>query len=169
MEEIVNKIAKSSLININLEDYYPSNKIVNLDISQFLLEGLLLREKDYRQKLKDHDWKKYKDALVALNCSTDAIIPGWTYLLICVYLKPFSTFIYQGNEEELVNAYFSKIINEQIDFEEFRDKKIIINGCANKPIPENAVVSICNNLLPVVSSLMFGEACSTVPLYKRKK
>lgn len=166
MSEIINRVAKSSLITIDLEDFYPNEKRINIDLSGWLFEGLILKEKEYRAKLKSHDWTQYKDALVTLNCSTDAILPAWTYLLINSYLQAHAKMIIIGTQKDLDEYFYSKIISE-LDISEYEDQRIILKGCSRKPVPENAYILLANKLLPHVKSLMFGEACSTVPIYKK--
>ncbi len=167
-EEIVNRVTTSKLITIDLEDFYPEGQRIVFDISKWLFEGLILKEKDFRERVEDHDWSQYKDTYVALSCSTDAIIPSWAYLLITVKLSPFTKKIVVGNLELLETTIFQEIIsNIQLDI--YKNKPIIIKGCSHKPIPETASVQLIEKLQPVVKSIMFGEACSTVPLYKSKK
>ncbi len=166
-EEIVNRIANSKLVTIDLEDFYPSGQRVKFDISEWLLEGLLLREKDFRDQVKNHDWSQYKDAYVALGCSTDAIIPSWAYLLLSTQLNPFAKKVIVGDLELLETVLFSEIIGN-LEVNSFQDKPVIIKGCANKPIPQSAYSFLIERIQPVAKSIMFGEACSTVPLYKNK-
>lgn len=166
MSEIINRVAKSSLITIDLEDFYPNEKRINIDLSDWLFKGLILKEKEYRANLKSHDWTQYKDALVTLNCSTDAILPAWTYLLINSHLQADAKMIVIGTQKDLDEHFYSKLISE-FDISEYKDQRVILKGCSRKPIPENAYILLANKLLPHVKSLMFGEACSTVPLYKK--
>lgn len=167
-DEIINKVAQSNLITIDLEEHYPRGKRILLDVAQWLYEGLILKEKDFRENLKNYNWSQYQDSYVALNCSTDAIIPSWAYLLITTYLSPFTAKVVVGNLELLETSIFQDIINN-LEVSEFRDKPVIIKGCANKPIPPTASIQLIEKLQPVVKSLMFGEACSTVPLFKKKR
>lgn len=166
MSEIINRVAKSSLITIDLEDFYPNEKRVNIDLSDWLFKGLILKEKEYRTNLKSHDWTQYKDALVSLNCSTDAILPAWTYLLINSHLQAHAKMIVIGTQKDLDEHFYSKLISE-LDISEYKEQRIILKGCSRKPVPENAYILLANKLLPHVKSLMFGEACSTVPLYRK--
>lgn len=166
--EIVNRVANSKLITIDLEDLYPKGKRVLLDISQWLYEGLILREKDFRESVKQHDWEQYKNCYVALHCSSDAIIPAWAYLLISASLSNHAKKVVAGDLELLENMLFNDIIHD-FSVEEFKDRPVIVKGCSEKEIPESAYVELCQKLVPVVSSLMFGEACSSVPLFKKKK
>ncbi|AUC16754.1 hypothetical protein BTO06_17100 [Tenacibaculum sp. SZ-18] len=166
-EEIINRVANSKLVTIDLEDFYPSGRRVKFDISEWLFEGLLLKEKDFRQQVKDHDWSQYKDSYVALGCSTDAIIPSWAYLLLSTQLNPFAKKVIVGNLDLLETVLFSEIITK-LNVEDFTDKPVIIKGCANKSIPQSAYSFLIEKIQPVVKSIMFGEACSTVPLFKNK-
>ena len=166
-EEIVNRVANSALITIDLETLYPEGSRMSLDIAPWLLEGIVLREKDFRAAVKAHDWSQYQDAFVAVHCSSDAIIPGWAYLLVSLQLAPFAKKVVVGTAEELETVLFSEII-QQLPTEAYQDKPVIIAGCANKPIPQNAYILLAQKLQPVAKSIMYGEACSSVPLFKRK-
>lgn len=167
-DEIVNRIAQSKLITIDLEEFYPSGNRAVLDISQWLFEGLILKEKDFRESIKHHNWQSYKGNYIALSCSTDAIIPSWAYLLVTSYLTPYAKKVVVGDLDLLETVVFQEII-ANIDVSEYLDKPIIVKGCANKPVPPTAAVQLIEKLQPVAKSIMFGEACSTVPLFKRKK
>ncbi|MDP3312394.1 DUF2480 family protein [Lutibacter sp.] len=166
VDEIINRVANSKLITFDLEDYYPSNPRTIIDIKVWLFHELILKEVDFRASLKNHDWTQYQNHFVALTCTADAIIPSWAYLLITTYLTQFSKKIVVGTLNDLENAVFFDIINN-LDTSSFIDKPIIIKGCSNKPIPETAYVHLVEKLKPVASSIMFGEACSSVPLYKK--
>lgn len=166
--EIINRVANSKLITLDLEDYYPSGDRVILDISSWLFEGFILKEKDFREAVDQHDWSQYQDRYVALSCSTDAIIPSWAYLLISTALTPYAATFVIGDLELLENSIFQDII-ANIPLERFKDAPVIIKGCSDKNIPDSAYAYLTQRLVPVVRSLMFGEACSSVPLYKKKK
>ena len=165
-EEIINKIANSKLKVIDLEDYYPEGKRVVIDIKDWLFKGLVLREKEFRQFVKEHDWSQYKDDFVALTCSTEAIIPAWSFMLLSIELQPYAKHIIIGSLNELETSIYQNII-QNIDANIYKDLSIIINGCSNKPVPENAYLMLSNRLKPMAKSIMFGEACSAVPLYKK--
>lgn len=167
-DDIVNRVAKSSLVTIDLEEFYPEGERVLLDISDWLYEGLLLREKDFRVSVKNHNWQQYKNKFVALTCSTDAIIPSWAYLLISTYISPFAERTVVGDLELLETTIYQELI-ENLDISSFKDRPVIIKGCADRPVPPTASVQLVEKLQPVVKSILFGEACSTVPLFKRKK
>ncbi|MFH4963581.1 DUF2480 family protein [Gaetbulibacter sp. M235] len=166
-DEIINRVANSKLITINLEDYYPQGKRVLFDIKEWLFEGFVLREKDFREQVKLFDWSQYKDAYVALTCSSDAIIPAWAFILISLHLEPFAKKIVIGNLELLETSIFQDVLNI-LDVSEFANKPIIIKGCSKKPVPQNAYIMLANKLKPFAQSIMYGEACSSVPLFKSK-
>lgn len=166
-QQIVNRVANSVLQVFDLEDYYPEGEIVSLDIAAWLLEGFVLREKDFRETLKNHDWSQYNGKYVALHCSTDAIVPAWAYMLITTYLHPVAKKVVQGSLQQLTTVLYQGILST-IDYTVYKDKPVIIKGCARKPVPEEAYVIATQKLMPFAKSLMFGEACSSVPLYKRK-
>lgn len=167
-EEIINRVANSSLVTFNLEDYYPKGDRRSLDLSEWLHEGFVLREKEFREQVSQHDWEQYQNSFVALNCSTDAIIPAWAYMLVSTQLQPFARKVIIGTPEDLESHIFQEEI-EKIDVSGLKDKPVIIKGCSNKPVPKNAYLFIINKLQPVVKSLMYGEACSSVPLFKKPK
>ncbi|WP_289046240.1 DUF2480 family protein [uncultured Olleya sp.] len=165
-EEIINRVANSKLITINLEDYYPKGARVQFDIKDWLFQELVLKEKDFRQYVKNHDWSQYQNQYVAIHCSVDAIIPDWAFMLLTVNLEPFVEKCHIGTLEDLETAIYQDIITN-IDATIYQDKPVIIKGCSNKPVPINAYVMITNKLKPYAKNIMYGEACSFVPLYKR--
>ena len=167
MTEIINKVASSGLITFNLEDYYTTGERVELDIKQWLFEGLVLREKDFRESLKNNNWSKYKDKYIAVFCSADAIVPTWAYMLIATYLHPFAKKIVFGDLNDLEKSLFEDALNK-IDFSQFKDERVVIKGCSKIKVPESIYVEVTNRLMPYARSIMFGEPCSTVPVYKRK-
>jgi hypothetical protein len=164
--EIINRVANSKLVTFNLEDFYPKGERVLFDIKDWLLEGLILREADFRESALAHDWSQYKDKYVALTCSTEAIIPAWAYMLLAIYLQAFAKKVVTGDLEIMETVLYTEIIHN-MDVADLKDKMVIIKGCSNKPVPKNAYLLIIEKLQPVVKSLMYGEACSSVPLYKR--
>ncbi|WP_424492566.1 DUF2480 family protein [Salinimicrobium sp. GXAS 041] len=164
--EIVNRVANSKLVTFDLEDLYPQGERVLFDISDWLLEGFVLREKDFRQAAKTHAWSAYDGKFVALHCSTDAIIPGWAYMLITTYLTPYAKKVVVGDIDLLNSILYSEVI-DKLDVSQYADKPVIVKGCSNKPVPQNAYIQIIEKLQPVVKSLMYGEACSSVPLFKK--
>lgn len=166
-DEIVNRVALSKLIVVDLEDYYPKGERVLFDIKDWLYEGFVLREKEFREVVKNFDWSQYDKKFVALTCSTDAIIPAWAFMLITIELQPFANRICVGDLEALESAIYQDIIKD-LDVSPYQDERLIIKGCAHKPVPLNAYILLSHKLKPVAKSVMFGEACSSVPLYKRK-
>ena len=166
-DEIINRVAKSSLVTIDLEDFYPSGERVLFDIKDWLLEGLVLREKDFRTHVESHDWSNYKDKYVAITCSTEAIIPAWAFMLISIHLQPYAKKVVVGNLEHLESLVYQDIINN-FNTSEIKNKLVIIKGCTNKPIPLNAYTMLINKIKTVAKSIMYGEACSSVPLYKKR-
>ena len=167
-DEIINRVANSKLVTIDLEDFYPNNKRMVLDISPWLFEGLVLQEKKFREHVDKHNWQLYRDAYVTIHCSTDAIVPTWAYMMISLRLSPIALEMTYGTLDELETFIFNKII-DSLDIEAYRNKPVIIKGCSNIKIPEAAYVRLTHKLLPVVNSIMFGEACSSVPLFKKGK
>lgn len=166
-DEIINRVAKSKLVTINLEDYYPEGRRVLFDIKDWLYEGFVLREKDFRERVNTFDWAQYKDCYIALTCSSDAIIPAWAFILLSIHLEAFTKKIIIGNLELLETSIYQDIINA-LDVSKFKNKPLIIKGCSNKPVPQNAYIMLANKLKPFAKSIMYGEACSAVPLYKHK-
>ncbi len=167
MDEIVNRIATSSLAVFDLEDYYQVGPRMSVDISQWLDEGFLLREKEFRARLKDHDWIQYSNAFVAIHCSTDAILPAWATILVTMHLAPVAKKVVSGKIDEIDSILYAETL-KSLDYSEFEGKPVIIKGCSRKPVPENAYVLAAQYLQPVAKSIMYGEACSAVPLFKRK-
>ena len=165
-DEILNRVANSKLKTIDLEDFYPKGERTVIDIKNWLFHEQILKETDFREHLKNHDWSQYKNHFVALTCSSDAIIPSWAYMLITTYVSPFAKKIVVGNLGALETSIFQELI-ATFNVEEFLEKLVIIKGCSNKPIPETAYIQLIEKLQPVVKSIMFGEACSTVPLFKK--
>jgi len=166
-EEIVNKVAQSSLQTLDLEEYYPREEIVLFDLKPHLFMEKILREKDFRAALQQIDWTQYQDKIVAVTCSVDAIIPLWAYMLIAVNLQPFARDIVMGDEQTaLQQAFLSRLA--AIDIQEFADKRIIVKGCGDLLLGGFAYMEIAKRLRPVVKSIMYGEACSNVPVYKKK-
>ncbi|MFK7832435.1 MAG: DUF2480 family protein [Winogradskyella sp.] len=165
--EIINRVANSKLKVIDLEDFYPDGKRILFDIKDWLLEGLVLREKDFRAFVTTHNWEQYQDCYVALYCSTDAIVPDWAYMLISIELQPYCKLAAIGTLEHLESLLYVDIISS-LDVSEYKDAPVIIKGCSHKPVPSNALILLSQKLKPIAKSIMFGEACSSVPLYKKK-
>lgn len=167
-EEIINRVANSPIITFNLEDYYHTGERVVYDIAQNLFQGLILREKDFRQFVKDHDWIQYEDKNVALVCSEDAIVPTWAYMLLATKMEPYANTVVFGDRSLLEYALFKEALSK-VDLETFKDRPVVIKGCGALPVPESAYVEITKLIRPYAKSIMYGEPCSTVPLYKKPR
>ena len=166
-DEIVNRVANSALITIDLADYAPSQSISVLDVKDFLFEEIILKEKEFRTNLKEFDFSIYKDKIVAINCSSDAIVPMWAFMLVTSYLKGIASEIYIGKKMDVFQEIFTANI-DAIDSTEFENKKVIVKGCGQIPLSASLYMAITKKLQNTVSSLMFGEACSAVPILKNK-
>lgn len=167
-EEIINRVANSKLKTFDLEEIYPKGERVLFDIKDWLFQELILKERDFRVFVKNHDWSQYKNAFVAITCSADAIIPSWAYMLVASEATVFANKVVIGNLETLETAIYQELLSF-LDYSEFVDALVIIKGCADKPIPNSAYAFLIEKLQPIAKSIMFGEACSTVPLYKSRK
>lgn len=165
-EPFVNKVAESGLISIDLEQWYPKGETAIFDLKEYLFMGMILKEKDFREALKATDWTIYQDKSVAITCSADAIIPVWAYMLVAANLQPYAKDIVMGDEKELHKTLFLKNL-AAIDINEYTDKRVVIKGCGETPIAEYVYMEITKLLRPVVKSIMYGEPCSTVPVYKK--
>lgn len=168
MEEIINKVANSALVVFDLEDYYPNGIRTQIDISQWLIDGFLLKEKEFRASLKEHNWSQYQDHFVAIHCATDAIVPAWATILVTSHLLPYAKHVVLGSITDLNTALYQEILST-IDYSMYKDKAMIIKGCSKKPVPETAYNMAVQKLQPLAKSIMYGEACSAVPLYKKSK
>jgi len=166
--EIVNRVTNSGLVTLDLETLYVPGDRVVYDLKDNLFQGLILKEKDFREFLKQHDWSAYTGKHVALICSEDAIVPTWAYMLLAIQLQPYASSIVFGGLEHLEQYLFQKAI-QQLDMEQYRNAKVVIKGCSKVPVPNYAYVEITRLLTPIAQSLLFGEPCSTVPLMKKKK
>ena len=164
---IENKLAGSGLITLNLEDYFDKTPRAELDIKPWLFREMILKEKDFREYVKQHNWEQYAGKHVAVYCSTDAIIPTWAYMLIAIQLQPLAKRIVFGTTETLNTLLYEEAINA-IDFAQFTDKRMIVKGCSDVPVPVQAYVEVTRRLMPFAKSIMYGEACSNVPLFKKK-
>ncbi len=164
---LINKVAESGIISLNLEDFYPKGEIKTFDLKDFLYMGLILKEKDYRAALLTTEWEAYRDKYVAITCSADAVIPMWANMLAASYLQPVAKDVAFGDEKKLIETILLKNI-ANLNLDEYIDKRIVVKGCGDVSIPETAYVEITNRLRPVVKSIMYGEPCSTVPIFKKK-
>jgi hypothetical protein len=166
-ETIINRVANSGLVSIDLEDYLPKEETTLFDLKDHLFRGLILKEKDFREALKNLDWNQYAGKNVAITCTADAIIPMWAYMLIASYLQPVAKEIYTGTMEEMHKHLFLKNISS-IQTDVYTDQRVIVKGCGDHPIDSSAYAEIAKLLRPVAKSIMYGEACSNVPIYKKK-
>ena len=165
-EEIINRVQKSGLITINLDDIKLPKNIFELDIKCWLYDELFLKEKEYRASVLSHDWSKYKNSYVYVNCSSDAIVPTWAYMLVSSQLENFTNKVTIGTKEKFYERYFENAI-DKLDFTIYKDKSVIIKGCSDEKIPLSAYHLITTKLKPIVKSIMYGEACSAVPIHKK--
>lgn len=166
-QAIVNKVAESGIITLDLENFYAKEEVIVFDLKDYLFMGLILKEKDFRAALQNIDWQQYEHKIIALTCTADAIIPLWAYMLVTSYVQPLAKQIVFGNKETAISTIISKNI-ANINTDDYADKRVVIKGCGDIQIPEAAYVEITAKLRPVVKSLMYGEPCSTVPVYKKK-
>ncbi len=166
-QQPVNKVAKSGLITLDLVDYLPSAEIVDFDLKDYLVQGIALMEKPFRESMKQLDWQTFEGKHVALHCSADAIIPMWAYMLVTSYLEQYTDHIYYGDSDAVREKLFSENLRQHIDPADYEDSKIVVKGCGDKTIPPTAYIEATKLLQPVVKVLMYGEPCSTVPIYKR--
>ncbi len=167
-QPLVNRVANSGLITLNLEEFFPSEELALFDLKDYLFMELILKEKDFRTALKEHDWSAYQGKNLAIFCSADAIIPVWAYMLVAAYATPTANIIFQGDAETFYKVAFQKAL-DQIDGKDYEGKRIVIKGCSNKPVPPSAYVSLTQKLQPFAQSIMYGEPCSTVPIFKRPR
>jgi len=167
-KEIINRVEKSDLIQINLDDYYPEGDRVIFDLKEQLFEGIALIEKDFRTFIKDNDWSVYKDKYVGITCSADAIIPQWAFMLLASNIELYARKVILGNKVELEKAIFAELLSN-VDFSSFLDKNVILKGCGNMPIPESVFIDFTVKLQGFAKNIMFGEACSAVPIFKKPK
>jgi hypothetical protein len=165
---LINRVAKSGLITLNLEDFFPDGEVVVFDIKEFLFMELILKEKDFRKAMKAIDWSTYQGKNLLIQCSTDAIIPVWAYMLITVYASPFARTVFQGTKEEFYKNAFSQAL-QKMDPSQYENQLLVIKGCSDKTVPPAAYVELTKLLQPVARSIMYGEPCSTVPIYKKPK
>ena len=165
---LINRVANSGLININLEDYFPSDPLAVFDLKDYLFQGLILKEKDYRAALKAHDWQQYADKVLLVFCSADAIIPSWAFMLVAGYAEPYIKDLFYGNQEQYLSDRYKHILAD-LDFAQYEEKRIVIKGCSNKPVPAAAYMELTRLLRPYAQSIMYGEPCSTVPIFKRPR
>ncbi|CAH1001576.1 hypothetical protein LEM8419_02479 [Neolewinella maritima] len=163
---MVNKVANSGLITLNLEDFWPQQPLVAFDLKDYLFMELILKEKDFRAAIKAHDFSQYQDKVLLVFCSADAIIPAWAYMLVAAAAAPHASDIYQGTEAEYLRDHYRAAVRG-LDAADYRDQRVVVKGCGDRELPPAAYLEITAKLRPVARSIMFGEPCSTVPVYKR--
>jgi hypothetical protein len=166
--ELVNRVAQSGLVTLDLETFYPNEPIVPFDLKQYLFMEMILKEKDFREALDAHDWTQYTGQILAVYCSADAIIPMWAYMLVATHAAPYAADIVQATPEQVPEVIFGKKL-AALDIEQYEGKRMVIKGCSDKPVPPSAYLDITKRLRPIVKSIMFGEPCSTVPVFKSAK
>jgi hypothetical protein len=164
-DEIINKVANSGLLTIDLEEFYPVGERVLFDLKPLLFQELILKEKDFREFIKTNDWSDFSDKYVAITCSVDAVVPTWAYMLLSIAMQPFAKKIVFGNLNTLEAVLFDDVL-KSFNYSDFKDKRIVIKGCGKLPVSTHAYVELAHGLKPFAKSIMFGEPCSTVPLYK---
>ena len=167
-EVLVNRVASSGLITLKLEDFFPKAEIAEFDLKPFLFMELILKEKDFREAMKAHDWSQYTGKNLVVFCSADAIIPVWAYMLVAVHAAPYAVEVFQGDAENFLKSHFEKVI-ANLDISAYQQQRIVVKGCSDKPVPPSAYLSLTRRLQPVAQSIMYGEPCSTVPIYKKAK
>ena len=165
---LINRVAQSGIITLNLEDFFPQNSLQAFDLKDYLFRGLILREKDFRQALSEMDWTQFADKYVYMFCSTEAIIPMWAYQLLALHLAPHAALVLQGDLNTLLTFHYLQTLQAQ-DWTLYMDKMVVVKGCGQKPVPASAYAEVARLLQPYAKSIMYGEPCSTVPLYKKKK
>lgn len=165
---LVNRVANSGIITLKLEEFFPTQETIEFDLKDFLFMELILKEKDFREALKTHDWSQYQNKILLVFCSADAIIPVWAYMLVAASAAPYAHDIHQGTADDYYRASFLRQL-DQLDIEQYTDKRLVIKGCSDHPVPPAAYLEITRRLQPIAKSIMFGEPCSTVPVYKKPR
>lgn len=168
MAELINRVANSGLITLNLENDFPKEEIAEFDIKDYLFHGLILKEKDFRTALKEYDWSQLENKHLCVFCSTDAIIPQWAYMLIASYAKPIASSLFYGTKTSFLESWYKELIGSQ-SYEQYEGERIIIKGCSSLPVPAAAYMYLTGALQPYAQSIMYGEPCSTVPVFKRPR
>jgi len=168
MDELVNRVANSGLITINLEDHFPREERVSFDLKEYLFHGLILKEKEFRQALKEIDWQQYRGKVLLVYCSTDAIVPVWAYMLVSTLAAPFAADVFFGTEPDYLEGHYRQVLSD-LDYGQYEGERIVIKGCSKHPVPASAYMEIARRLQPHAQSIMYGEPCSTVPIFKRPK
>ena len=165
---LINRVANSGIITINLEEFFPKEEVMVFDLKGFLFQEMILKEKDFRAALKEHNWSQYQDRAITIFCSVDAIIPTWAYMLVSSYLHGIANEIFQGSAEQYYTFYYKQVLNK-IHYSQYQDKRIVIKGCSDKPVPTIAYMEITSKIKAYAKSIMYGEPCSTVPIFKKPR
>ena len=165
---LVNKVAASGLITLKLEEFLPRETIVEMDLKDYLFHGLILKEKDFRTALKEMDWTQFAGQVLTVFCSADAIIPMWAYMLVATYATPHAQMVFEGTKEDYLKHALLQRLNE-LDYQQYEGQRLVIKGCGDEPVPASAYLEITRRLQPIAQSIMYGEPCSTVPIYKKRK
>lgn len=165
---LINRVAQSSIHTFNLENYYPKQEFISFDLKDYLFQGLILREKDFRNALKEYNWEKVNGKIVLVYCSSDAIIPVWAYMLVASHAKNAAEKVFIGNRDEFLKHHYYSVLNE-IDYSTFDEARVVIKGCSDKPVPPSAYAFLTEKLQSFAQSVMYGEPCSTVPIFKRPR
>lgn len=165
---LVNRVAASGIITLNLEEYFPNEEIKTFDLKDYLFMELILKEKDFRAALAEHDWTQYEGKYLCVFCSADAIIPTWAYMLVTSYASPYALQIEHATEQEFIKMHYQRVL-EAMEVADFEDKRIVIKGCSHRPVPTSAYMELTRRLRPIAKSIMYGEPCSTVPIYKKPR
>lgn len=167
-EPIINRVANSGLITLDLEEYFPSVEIAEIDLKELLVEGLMLREKDLREFVRTHDWSQHQHQVLAVHCTADAVIPTWAYMLIGIAAQPYARRVVFGNREAAITVIYMETLGK-IDWDNYREAKVVVKGCSDVKVPEAVYLEAAIRLRAVAATIMYGEPCSTVPLFKRSK
>jgi len=167
-QPLVNRVANSGLITIKLEEFFPPQELATFDLKDYLFIEMILKEKDFREALKEHNWEQYQGKILLVYCSADAVIPVWAYMLVATYAAPYAKDIFQGTADDFYRSYFLRQL-DQLDMEQYRDQRLVIKGCSDHPVPPAAYLEITRKLQPLAKSIMYGEPCSTVPVYKQPR
>jgi len=167
-QPLVNRVANSGLITIKLEEFFPPQELAIFDLKDYLFMEMILKEKDFREALKEHNWEQYQGKILLVYCSADAVIPVWAYMLVATYAAPYAKDIFQGTADDFYRSYFLRQL-DQLDMEQYRDQRLVIKGCSDHPVPPAAYLEITRKLQPLAKSIMYGEPCSTVPVYKQPR
>ena len=167
-QPLINRVANSGLITLKLEEFFPQQEVAHFDLKDYLFMEMILKEKDFRAAVKEHDWAQYEGKTLLVYCSTDAIIPVWAYMLVAAAAAPFAHDVFQGTADDYYRSFFLRRLDE-LDMEQYRDQRLVIKGCSDHPVPPAAYLEVTRRLQPLAKSIMYGEPCSTVPVYKQPR